>query len=247
MRIPNQLSQHPKGLVSIAAVVGLSLLLVALLMAGFRRALTSQEIERTVQLQIDYAHKEDAFVRSVVGFLPSSTAGCMQNNSASDSSLRWRSLFNRAGEFANVESSTQESLPSAAGVTDFINANVGDQNITNWRTVVTAIGRDNRDVSGAAAQGGTLAGINSMGDRLPPILSTNATFVSNSANNFPVLSPVLEYGNEWSSRALYSVSDYPQFNAIPYPNISFGYAEPGQPFIAKHNWWAFEANFASPQ
>lgn len=236
-----------KGLVSIAAVVGLSLLLVALLMAGFRRALVSQEIERTVQLQIDYAHKEDAFVRSVVGFLPAAAAGCMQDNSANDSSLRWRSVFNRAGEFANVESSTQEALPSAAGVTDFINANVGDQNVTNWRTMVTALARDNRDVSGAAAQGGTLAGINAMGDRLPPILSTNGSFPSNVANNYPVLSPLLEYGSEWSSRALYSVSNYPQFNAIPYPNISFGYTTPGQPFIAKHNWWAFEAKFASPQ
>jgi hypothetical protein len=41
-----------------------------------------------------------------------------------------------------------------------------------------------------------------------------------------------------------SVDAYPQFNLITYPQINFGYAKPGEPFVAKRNWWAFSMDMA---
>jgi hypothetical protein len=39
------------------------------------------------------------------------------------------------------------------------------------------------------------------------------------------------------------IDDYPKYNLLPYPNIRFGYASPGQPFVAKRNWWAFTVRY----
>jgi hypothetical protein len=41
------------------------------------------------------------------------------------------------------------------------------------------------------------------------------------------------------------VASYPGFNLIPYPDINFGYARPGQPFVAKRNWWAFSVELSA--
>ena len=38
---------------------------------------------------------------------------------------------------------------------------------------------------------------------------------------------------------------HPVYNLIPYPNIRFGYAAPGEPFVAKRNWWAFTVNYGN--
>jgi len=43
------------------------------------------------------------------------------------------------------------------------------------------------------------------------------------------------------------VDKYPNLNLIPYPDIRFGYAEPGQPFVAKRNWWAFSLDLADAE
>jgi hypothetical protein len=40
------------------------------------------------------------------------------------------------------------------------------------------------------------------------------------------------------------IETYPTFNRLAYPKINFGYAKPGDPFVAKRNWWAFSMNVA---
>ncbi|MGL5017791.1 MAG: hypothetical protein ACRDBP_06640, partial [Luteolibacter sp.] len=40
------------------------------------------------------------------------------------------------------------------------------------------------------------------------------------------------------------VATYSEYNRLRYPQISFGYAKPGDPFVAKRNWWAFTMDVA---
>jgi hypothetical protein len=60
----------------------------------------------------------------------------------------------------------------------------------------------------------------------------------------PIVSLEKQYGTQ-DSGLLADVTNYPLYNLIPYPNMRFGYAAPGQPFVAKHNWWAFTVNYGN--
>src|SRR5690606_17997689 len=61
---------------------------------------------------------------------------------------------------------------------------------------------------------------------------------------WPVISSKKYYGALAADKVGADVGDYSQFNLIPYPEIRFGYAEPGEPFVAKRNWWAFRMSLA---
>lgn len=60
----------------------------------------------------------------------------------------------------------------------------------------------------------------------------------------PLVGPLKQYGSLAEGQVGLSTTTYPQFNLIPYPQINFGYAKPGQLFVAKRNWWAFEMDLA---
>jgi hypothetical protein len=59
------------------------------------------------------------------------------------------------------------------------------------------------------------------------------------------VTPNKKYGTQESGLGA-DVTNYPTFNLIPYPDIRFGYAAPGEPFVAKRNWWAFTVKYGAP-
>lgn len=60
--------------------------------------------------------------------------------------------------------------------------------------------------------------------------------------------PILSLDKRYASQVpglLADVTKHPVYNLIPYPNIRFGYAAPGAPFVAKRNWWALSLKFGT--
>ncbi len=78
-----------------------------------------------------------------------------------------------------------------------------------------------------------------LGNGFPLPLQTASSSVLDRDKDYPIVSDSKIYGDLASSGVELSVSDYPKWNIIPYPEIRFGYCAPGQPFVAKRNWWAF--------
>ena len=79
---------------------------------------------------------------------------------------------------------------------------------------------------------------------LPPLQTSNRE-ARREDRHRPIISYEKRYGNLANNKVGLSTSSYPDFNLIPYPEINFGYAIPGQPFVAKRNWWAFELDLSN--
>lgn len=77
-----------------------------------------------------------------------------------------------------------------------------------------------------------------------PLNSANATVNSNDLT-YPIIARDKRYGALAHGRVGLPTNTYPNFNIIPYPQINFGYSRPGEPFVAKRNWWAFRVDVAS--
>jgi hypothetical protein len=77
--------------------------------------------------------------------------------------------------------------------------------------------------------------------KVPPLLAAPSGLADTDA-----VRPVVALDKVYPSQAaglLADVARFPRYNLIAYPNIRFGYAKPGDPFVAKRNWWAFTLNF----
>jgi hypothetical protein len=62
---------------------------------------------------------------------------------------------------------------------------------------------------------------------------------------YPIISDAKVYGSLASGQVGLPVATYSKFNLLTYPNINFGYLKPGDSFVAKRNWWAFNLDLAS--
>ena len=88
-------------------------------------------------------------------------------------------------------------------------------------------------------------GVNrSLGAGYPVPLSTNNATTTSLDATYPIISSDKKYGNLAQSGVGLPVATYPDYNLLTYPQINFGYAKPGDPFVAKRNWWAFSMDVA---
>jgi hypothetical protein len=101
-------------------------------------------------------------------------------------------------------------------------------------------------------------GINrSLGTGFPPPLTTSNLTTIALDPVYPIISNDKKYGTlaqtylssatlNGNGTAAYGlpVTSYSSFNILKYPDINFGYARPGDPFVAKRNWWAFSMDMA---
>lgn len=241
MKTMFQRRRHPAGFVSYALVLSTGFILTMLMVYAYRRAIDSQGLQSQVQLRTDYAQKEAAVLRAIVAMTPNRAIQAMQDGSASSSvrpALRWQSILNDALTTANARNSVSAEMMTALGLNRTILANAGDSSLSTVTRVFSGIGTESGNLISA--------GINrSLGAGYPVPLSTaNSTTMSNDPV-FPIISNDKEYGTLAQSGVGLPVSTYPRFNQIPYPRIRFGYASPGEPFVAKRNWWAFSLNLAN--
>lgn len=234
--------RRTRGYVSLMTVVTIGTTLLVMMVLAYKRAMASHSVQAGVQLQVDYAEKEDAVLRAIVALTPNRAIRAMQSGSNGSTSvsnpLRWEEIFGDALALANARQSISNELRTTVGGASVIRANVGDSGLTTVSQMFKAVGGETGLVS---------SGLNrSLGAGYPVPLSDNDSTESTRDKTWPIISAKKVYGTLAQSGVALPVGTYPNLNVINYPNIHFGYARPGQPFVSKRNWWAFSLDLAEP-
>lgn len=247
------------GFVSYVLVLSTGLILTVLMVFAYRRSLATQTLQAKVQLRTDYGEKEDAILRSIVAIAPNRAIRAMKGGSDANSTtrnpLRWKNIFTESLVLANARTSISTTMLDSMGLSGVTKGNSGDSALASPNRVFSKIGGANDDSDTSYASGG----INrSLGTGFPPPLTTaNATTIARDPA-YPIISRDKVYGSLAQSYLNtptlngdglvgygLPVGNYPGFNRLRYPNINFGYARPGDPFVAKRNWWAFSLDVAA--
>jgi hypothetical protein len=239
-----------RGYVSYLMVLSVGALLVGLTLSAYKYAGASQTIQKETQLRVDYQEKEDEILRGIVNIVPNRAIRAMQSGSNTSGtlrdSLRWKNIFSDALDQAGTRSSITSTLASQVGGTKAIVANSGD---------IAVLTEDLKDASGNVIKSANIEQVfdaidpetgivspgigRSLGTGFPAPLETANSNVTSRDPVYPIISTAKAYGNLAQSSLPLSVTSYPLYNKIPYPEIRFGYCAPGQLFVAKRNWWAF--------
>jgi len=233
--------RHPRGYVSYVVVLTTCLLMTLLMIYAYRASIDAQVVQGEVQLYIDYSEKEETILRSIVALTPNRAIRAMQRGANENSSkrqpLRWQNIFQESVVLANAHSSVNAALLDAIeGTGHQVVANFGDSALTDASRIFRAIDNDDAWVTPGTGR--------DFGAGYPVALNTNNNTDRDRDAVYPIISRSKFHGNLASGRVGAEVMDYPQFNLIQYPEINFGYAGPGEPFVAKHNWWAFNVDLA---
>jgi len=239
---PSTSKRRPAGYVSSLLVLSMGTVLTLLMVITYRRATASHSNQSRVQLQVDYSEKEEAILRSIVSIAPNRAIRAMQNLSNSNTTisnpLRWENIFTEALVMANARQSVSSTVLATLGTTAPTLANSGDAALGTPSLIFKALSTD----TGFAS-----AGINrSLGTGYPVPLTCNNANDTTRDKTYPIISSTKVYGALAQSGVTLPVGTYPNFNIINYPNINFGYASPGQPFVAKRNWWGFSLDLSEP-
>ncbi len=132
---------------------------------------------------------------------------------------------------------------AALGLGNKASGDVGEQNATTVRSWITSLtGEAGKVTPGTTNYASTFATAPFAG-KVPPLLTATAALQTADALR-PVVGTAKRYGTQVAG-LLANVTNYPVYNLIAYPNIRFGYAEPGEPFVAKRNWWAFTVKYGN--
>lgn len=231
--------KHPRGYISLLGVFSVSILMLTMMVFAYRRAIDAQATLSDIQTQTDYREKEEAILRSIVAIVPNRAIQTMQDGS--DASVETRalvsfgSIFEDAIDQANARTSITAELIDQIGEENMIRGNSGDSELSDPSKIFkSAIGND----------GIVTGGLNrNAGAKFPPALNFSGTLPDD--DDFPIISNYKMYGALAEGKVSLSTDDYKDFNLIPYPQIDFGYAQPGELFVAKRNWWAFKMNLAA--
>lgn len=234
------------GFVSYVLVLTTGAILTLLMVFTYRQAMATHDIQAKVQLRTDYSEKEDAILRSIVAITPNRAIRAMQHNSNSSSSLRnplrWQDIFSEALDLANARTSVRADVLASLDLGTPVVANSGDSVLNVANRIFHQIEGDTSVFHSSYVS----AGINrSLGTGFPVPLQTNNPTTNYEDDTYPIISDDKIYGSLAQAGVGLPVADYPKFNLLKYPEINFGYARPGEDFVAKRNWWAFTLDLAN--
>ena len=240
MKITRQSRKLLPGYVSFVIVLSAGLMLTLMTMSAYRNASAAAVVQSETQIKVDYADKEDAVLRAVVNLVPNRAIRAMQHRSnisgVERDSLRWQNIFSEALDQANARTSISATIKGQVGGPKAIVANSGDSALASMDVMFDAIEPE---------AGYVAPGINrSLGAGFPVPLETANSTVASRDRTYPIITSAKVYGNLAASGVSLPVAQYSTMNVIPYPDIRFGYSAPGQPFVAKRNWWAFSMMIA---
>lgn len=232
---------HRAGFASLPMVTSMALMLMLGLLMVMRKTAMNQDQAAQAQLRVDYRQREEALLRALVSTFPQKAIDCMRAGYEPSDAYSWRAVFDQAVQRASAsEALPREVLAKFAGA-DHRNANVGDAEQSEVGTWITSLTGEFNVVTPGTTAYASVFSQSSINGRVPPLLQASAE-LQQADRVRPVVSVAKRYSNQ-AAGLLADVNSYPLYNLIPYPNIRFGYAEPGQPFVAKRNWWAFSVTY----
>lgn len=232
------------GFASYVLVLSTAAILTLLTLSAYRRAIAAHEVQGKVQLRADYSEKEDSVLRSIMAITPNRAMRAMRHNSNSSTTisnpLRWQDIFTEALVLANARTSISTELQSSLNITNLRAGNTGDSALTNPALIFKAAnisGATNAPTglmtAGCVVDGVTLTPLSGY----PSLLKTSVSSIATNDAIYPIIA-------DDKRAAGLAVGVKPNFNLLKYPQINFGYARPGEDFVAKKNWWAFSMNLA---
>lgn len=227
-----------QGYVSLIAVFTMSIFMLTLMLFAYRRAIDAEALQSDVQAQTDYREKEDTILQSIVAITPNRAIRAMMSGSNANTTvsnpLRWENIFTDALDQSNARQSISTAVATQLAITSSFRSNTGDSTLATASRIFRPVSTNTGFVSG---------GLNrDLGASFPP--SLNSTNAITNDDLFPIISTQKQYGALATGRVGLSTTDYRNFNILSYPNINFGYSRPGDPFVAKRNWWGFTMDLA---
>ena len=232
-----------RAFISMALVMSVGLVVAAGLAFAYRHHIRSLETQAKSQVKIDYAQKEDAILRALIHIVPNKAIGAMQEGSAgSEADYLWTTIFEEAIDLANAETAIDATMMASLGNANLISANTGDTSFADSTDIVEAIKGNSGYVNPGVTQESSLLLDANIGPKLPAPLETSWS-VFRDDEDFPVISTQKTHSTSWTKGIHLAADQYPLYNLLNYPNIRFGYARPGDLFVAKRNWWAFTLKF----
>jgi hypothetical protein len=241
------------GYISYVLVLSIGAVLSLLAVAAYRGAMNAHALQSQVQLRVDYSEKEEAILRSIIAITPNRAIRAMQSgsdaNATSRTPLTWETILSESLTIANARTSIDPRIVTALDIPNLRFGNTGDSGLGTVSRIFAAIPPDTLRVS---------EGMNrNFGVGYPPPLTCTDATTNTRDEIYPIISRLKRYGtlaqtdlnsptlngNGTTSYGL-PVATYPDFNRLEYPQINFGYAKPGDPFVAKRNWWAFSMDVA---
>lgn len=244
MKTPSS-STKSRAFVANSMVFSIAMVLVSGLAFAFQQHIRSLENQGKSQVKIDYTQKEDALLRALLHIVPNKAIGAMQDGSnVTPSNFTWETIFNEAIQLANAETAVDANLIGQLGTgsNPVISGNTGDGTLGAVSTFVAPLtGTGSLVNPGDTRETALLVG--SDASKLPaPLYSTSGTVYSRD-RQYPIISRSKIHADGWTKGIQLSPTAYPQFNLYSYPNVRFGYARPGDAFVAKRNWWTFSIRF----
>lgn len=231
--------RHTRGYVSLLIVFSVSILMLTLMVFAYKRAVNAQAVLADIQTQTDYREKEETILKSIVAIVPNRAIQAMQSGSDSSADRRdlvsFTSIFREALDQSNARTSVSDELLEEIGESNLIRGNSGDSNLTETSRIFGPL----------TGYGNTVtAGVNrTFGEGMPPALNFDGTLADDDI--YPIITDFKTYGSHASGKVGLATDTWKDYNLIPYPQIDFGYATPGEYFVAKRNWWAFQMNLAA--
>ena len=225
------------------AVTALALVLTLSLLMLFRTGMVHRDQAAKSQLRGDYHQREEAFLRALVTVLPRKAISCMKAGYAPDDQYAWKTIFAESVALAGGAESLSPAVLTSMGLGTARRGDVADQNSETVGTWISSLNGIVGKVTPGTTDYADIFSQPQFAGKVPPLLTT-APGLEGADEIMPVVSTDKHYGTQ-DPGLLADVTKYSAFNLIPYPNIRFGYAAPGEPFVAKRNWWAFKVTFGA--
>ena len=221
----------------------------------YRTTIESQRTVRNNSLRGDYQHREEAFLRALIANTPNVTIATMQDNSWPNSALR----FSLRWDPIIIKSLLQSNASVAASDTDLATLGLTPANLRKGHTADNANGTliptnvvlrsSSPNFGSSNGSGSFTTGVSSVGSPLavnpeyPVPLYSPLNAIRNRTRNYPTICHRFEYNTDVDGWVGADTTAYPQFNILPSPSSHFSYKS-SNTLVAKHNWWAFELDFA---
>jgi hypothetical protein len=235
-------SERGASLILLVSIIGLAFIVTV---AAFLVAASNgQDTARLASAKVDIATREDALMREILqqtatGMLPGT-------NGVTGANLGWTAIMNAAATnvlaTSYVSHAELAALPGLAGV---IPDNMGD----SAGALLDIFQGYNKEVPFGGTSGvANLVPVDNNTPVEPPLMnwSGNTTLSSANASTTP---QEFFLGSQYTglSAAVTKLSPSNRWGQITYPNIRFGYKQPGNLFIARRVWWRIPILYQSGQ
>jgi hypothetical protein len=238
-------SEHGASLIMLVSIIGLAFIVTV---AAFLVAASNgQDTARIASAKVDIATREDALMRVVLqqaatGMLPGT-------DGVTGTPQPWTTIMpNAVTQLLATTYVDPTELATLPGLTGVIPDNMGD-------TAGTALGIFQGYNTAGVPFGGTTGVANVVtsynGTVQPPLMNWSANAALSTSNalttpqEFFLGSQYTSLSSSWPSLTKLSLSN--RWGQITYPNIRFGYKQPGDQFIARRVWWRIPIVYQTAQ